>query len=394
MKFIKTLVILLLSVTLVSCTSAKETSKNNDASADKSSEKIETTKRIDLSKFEPIYSSDSWPPVEVFTVFGDKVLLHNNNADTYKSYLLYDINSKQISEYNDDNRSIVGSGSRVIMNNSYYYSEVISDANGKEMLRVIELNSDGEINVIKQIEITEQVSSFMYFSKYDENNFLLIHRIGNETYIDKFNCETKSFTRFLTADSNDELKTRLEKVSVFDEQIYVLLSENGWNYLKVYNKNCELITSIELDFPLFKRGGISQFNVVNDYLILGIDNSYQAIYKIHKNELKEVEIDLEKMFMYVWDLPNIYSGNTEYFYLREKTENLPEGTLCNKLYAFELSTGELKCAELTNGEEQVNIRGVLLCENGDILLTDNKEPIGQISTTYIFDKDYLHNLYE
>lgn len=352
----------------------------------------ETSNKIDLSKAEQIYTSESIPAEDIVAVLGEKMLLHNYDTSR-KEYILYDKSTKKQIEYNDDNRCIVSSASIVTLSNGCYTSEVIVDnVSGQETLRIIELTCDGKINILKEMERTEEVSPFIYFAKYNDNNFLLIHKISEETYIDIFNCETKKFSRFLTSKSQGGNQVRLEKVSVFLEQVYVVVYENGQYYLKIYDKNSNLNNTIDLDIPLLQSSPILQFYVINDFLIFENWNSEQALYKLKDNSLQQIEID--NMRIMPAGLTDIFEGELRYIYLKENYDSQMVENSSNKLYTFDLEKEKLKSAEIVKGKNTPLIYGVILCENGDLVLSVKENELSDKTESYLLKNKFLCEIYK
>ena len=348
--------------------------------------------KIDLSKTKEIYSSVLSPSEDILDVFGDNLLLHN--YDTSKNeYLLFNKKECKTIEYNDENRCMVSSASFVNANNAYYISEVVVDnVNNSEKLRIIELNRDGDINTIREINRTEEVSPFIYFAKYDKDSFLLIHRIGSETYIDMFNCKERKFSRFLTLKSTEEKETYLEKVSVNNEKVYVLVFEEGKYYLKVYDKDCRLITTLNLDIPLLKKSAILQFYVVNDLLIFENWNSEQALYIMQNDTFKEIPIGDKRIVS--TGFSNVYEKGARYIFLIDRNDMSSEEKPNNKLYALDLETYKIKCNEIVIGDGVPCINSIIYCENGNLVLSIKEDVSSQQIVSYVLDNEFLCGAYK
>lgn len=356
------------------------------------STEIHNSNNIDLSQINETYSSVFSPSEDILAVLGDKLLLHN--YDTLKNeYLLFDINEGKTTEYNDENRCMVSSASFVNVNDSYYISEVVVDnSDNSEKLRIIELNRDGDIRIIRKINMTEEVSPFIYFAKYDHDSFLLIHRIGLKTYIDMFNCKERKFSRFLTLESTEKKETYLEKVSVNNEKVYVTVFEEGKYYLKIYNKDRCLIATLQLDIPLLRESAILQFYVVNDLLLFENWNSEQALYKLQNNTLNEIPLGEKRIVS--TGLSNIYKEGTRYIFLTDGNGVLSEETPNNNLYALDLETCEIKYKEIVIGKELPCIYSSFYCENGSLVLSIKDDISSQKTVSYILDDDFLCRVYK
>lgn len=356
------------------------------------STEIEQEDKIDLSKTEQMHMSTLSQSEDILAVFGDDLLLHNYDISK-NEYLLFSKKDGKFIEYNDDNRCMVSSASFVNINNAYYISEVVVDnVNNSEKLRIIELTRDGEINTIREMMRTEEVSPFIYFTKYDKDSFLLIHRIGSETYIDMFECKERKFSRFLTLKSTEERETYLEKVSVNDEKVYIVVFEEGKYFLKVYDKNCLLINTVDLDIPLLKNSAILQFHVVGDLFIFENWNSEQALYTLQNNTLKEIQIDDKRIVS--TGFSNVYEKEPRYIFLTNRNDLLTEEKPNNKLYALDLETQKIKCKEIVRGDVVPYINSIIYCENGNLVLSIKEDISSQVIFSYLLENEFLCDLYK
>ena len=207
-----------------------------------------------------------------------------------------------------------------------------------------------------------------------------------------FNCKERKFSRFLTLKSTEEKETYLEKVSVNNEKVYVLVFEEGKYYLKVYDKDCRLITTLNLDIPLLKKSAILQFYVVNDLLIFENWNSEQALYIMQNDTFKEIPIGDKRIVS--TGFSNVYEKGARYIFLIDRNDMSSEEKPNNKLYALDLETYKIKCNEIVIGDGVPCINSIIYCENGNLVLSIKEDVSSQQIVSYVLDNEFLCGAYK
>lgn len=392
MKIFKITIVFFVLIFLLSCQAVQDTREVIDLTND--AEFLYKTVYD-----ESLYSSGYFMPEDMAAVFENEILFYNYNP-AQKGFTLYNKKNNTKREVGDEYKCVVSSASYVIIDEAYYTSEVVVNNVGNEILRVIEVTSNGEFNVLKEYSRAKEVSPFVYFCRYDETKFMYTHSAGEKTYIEVYDVKSKTFSNFMMLEATEKDKKYLERVSVSDDKIYVVVCENNQYYLEIYNRDKILTQKMILDLPLFDISAMLRFNVVNNYLFFTNWNSEQAVYRLDKDEIIAINIDylenvdkITDLTLYPYGLSSVYEEYTGLLYCTRDNHPSTGKNMDNRLYALNFDTGKIKSIGIEKSGNIPYLGGVICDEDGNILIMVKENKESEENEWYLLSNEFLKEVF-
>jgi hypothetical protein len=245
-------------------------------------------------------------------------------------YFSYNMDEKKTRKIGTTEMLTVGSASYVIMQDRYYYFTQKVIINGNETIRLLKLDSkNNTLSITKSSKTNEESSPFVYLSKLNENEFLMVDMIGFKTQVVRYNCNTDESVEIISATgkmvNNIQTGNLLSKACAMDGKIYVLIhviTEQTNEYqINVYDREGKQIKTISADAakPLFENTSPLRMVGIGGYIVLENWNMKSAIYKISGNEIVPIVPPEEKVDVFISGMESYYSSqNNKYIFFKHQ----------------------------------------------------------------------------